>query len=360
VSPQELARQMTLLQAQAFQKLRTREYAYWMRARLSMHDVVYRHRLRDPVHRRKMGHLLDVVARFCGTVHWLRLELTQHQNSSNDATLRYLFAFARELLRVNNLQGLAAVVLVLADHFAALCRLLTPAELQELADIVLLFHSPGGGGHDVSLHHDYNEAQPLPMLLEGAPGAFQFSHSTRRHRDILFNAQSSVLPFVMPYLDGLQIIMQGGSSFVADDHDGGNGGDGGDDRQSMVSLQKMERASLVLRLVQQYQHRTYAFEPVDNIRAYVERRLQEVRPTHQHNSHTHTHTHTHTRRPGLTHGCAQGVWSMALRPLADLCREVVWAHRIDYQPQHLPQELVQFLDRSHLPMGDVLYVLNNL
>lgn len=328
VSPQELARQMTLLQAQAFQKLRTREYAYWMRARLSMHDVVYRHRLRDPVHRRKMGHLLDVVARFCGTVHWLRLELTQHQSNNdsvNDATLRYLFAFARELLRVNNLQGLAAVVLVLADHFAALRRLLTPAEFQELADIVLLFHSPCGGGHDVSLHHhDHNEA----LLIEGAPGAFQFSHSTRRHRDILFNAQSSVLPFVMPYLDGLQIIMQGGSSFAADDGDGD--GDGDDDRRPMVSLQKMERASLVLRLVQQYQHRTYAFEPVDNIRAFVERRLQE------------------------------GVWSMALRPLADLCREVVWAHRIDYRPQHLPQELVQFLDRSHLPMGDVLYVLNNL
>jgi hypothetical protein len=51
---------------------------------------------------------------------------------------------------------------------------------------------------------------------------------------------------------------------------------------------------------------------------------------------------------------------MGLRSLRDLCREVVWARNVEYKPQCLPLELVQFLDRSHLPMGDVLYVLSLL
>jgi hypothetical protein len=51
---------------------------------------------------------------------------------------------------------------------------------------------------------------------------------------------------------------------------------------------------------------------------------------------------------------------MTLRPLRDLCREVVWAHGIDHWQHNLPQELRQFLDRSHLPLGDVLFVLNSL
>jgi hypothetical protein len=122
--------------------------------------------------------------------------------------------------------------------------MLSEEEMKDLIEIVLLFHT--------------SENDTLE-------GAFHFSHSTRRHRDILFHAQSSVLPFVMPYLDGLQII-NGHGTFVKED----------ELFKRMVSLQKMERASLVLRLVQQYQHRTYAFESVDNIRAFIERRLQEV------------------------------------------------------------------------------------
>jgi hypothetical protein len=51
---------------------------------------------------------------------------------------------------------------------------------------------------------------------------------------------------------------------------------------------------------------------------------------------------------------------MSLRPLRDLCRDVVWGHRVSYRPDRLPRELVQFLDRSHLSQGDVLHVVHLL
>jgi hypothetical protein len=95
VDPKELARQMTLLQAQAFQKLRPREYAWGTRKKMSMHDFIYRYRLRDPKINRKVPNIVDMVAKFCGTVHWLRREIRTSDDAP--ATLRYLFSFVRVL-----------------------------------------------------------------------------------------------------------------------------------------------------------------------------------------------------------------------------------------------------------------------
>jgi hypothetical protein len=150
VDPAELGRQLTLLQASAFERLRPREYIYWMRSELSMGDLVFRHKLLDSAINRKMGNLVDVIARFVGSVRWLRRELREADDVP--ALLRYLFAVARvhpfhsahcvlcvlwcgrpviltdvaadivkqELFRVGNLMGLAALVLVLSPHFNAL------------------------------------------------------------------------------------------------------------------------------------------------------------------------------------------------------------------------------------------------
>jgi hypothetical protein len=206
--------------------------------------------------------------------------------------------------------------------------MLSPSEVHELTELTLLFHS--------------SESETLE-------GGFEFSHSTKRGRDQLYQTRSACLPFLGTYLHGMQIINATEAAF--------------DDDQlafvktkNMFNLQKIERLSLVrsyaltatiifiaflrdssssssvqvMKFLQQFQDRWYGYKRVDSIRTYIGQSI------------------------------AQGLRSMQLRPLGHLCREAVWRHKVDWRRHHLPSEVNEFLSQHQIRLGDVLSVLSSL
>lgn len=94
VDPRELAKQLTLLLAKEFARLRPREYAHFLRTKASLFDLIYNHKLNDAQVKRKMDHLAAIISRFCGLVHWLRREINASVGPRRAKTLNYIFRFA--------------------------------------------------------------------------------------------------------------------------------------------------------------------------------------------------------------------------------------------------------------------------
>jgi hypothetical protein len=96
VDARELAKQLTLLLAKDFARLRPKEYAYFLRTKVGLFDLIYNHKLNDAEINRKMGHLTRIIARFCGLVHWLRREIVEAgYGPRRSKTLGYMFHLAR-------------------------------------------------------------------------------------------------------------------------------------------------------------------------------------------------------------------------------------------------------------------------
>lgn len=123
---------------------------------------------------------------------------------------------------MRNLHALGAVVLVLSPHFDDLQQMLSPSDVSKLTELALLFHS--------------SETE----TLDG--GGFEFSHSTKRGRDLLYQTHSACLPFLGTYLHGMQIINATEAAFDADQLAFLK-------TKNMLNLQKMERLSLVRTIV---------------------------------------------------------------------------------------------------------------
>src|SRR3989344_3076844 len=94
VDPRELAKQLTLLLAKEFARLRPREYAHFLRTKTSLFDLIYNHKLHDARVQRKMGHLAAIISSFCGLVHWLRREINESVGPRRAKTLIHIFRFA--------------------------------------------------------------------------------------------------------------------------------------------------------------------------------------------------------------------------------------------------------------------------
>jgi hypothetical protein len=102
-------------------------------------------------------------------------------------------------------------------------QMLSLSEVNELTELAQLFHSSEG-----------------ETLDAGAP--FEFSHSTKRGRDLLYRTHSACLPFLGTYLHGMQIISATEAALEDDQEQALIRA------KNMLSLQKMERLSLVLPL----------------------------------------------------------------------------------------------------------------
>lgn len=126
VLAEDMARELTLLQGEAYGRLQPWELVWWFKARLRFHDVVLR-RDGDPEARarmeRKMPRVVQLIDQLAGIVHWVRREVDDAGRAgplNRDSALRYFFLLSQHLREIRNLNTLAAVMVALHPLFGEL------------------------------------------------------------------------------------------------------------------------------------------------------------------------------------------------------------------------------------------------
>ena len=98
---EDMARELTLLQGEAYGRLQPWELVWWFKARLRFHDVVLR-RDGDPEARarmeRKMPRVVQLIDQLAGIVHWVRREVDDAGRAGplhRTSALRYFFLMSQ-------------------------------------------------------------------------------------------------------------------------------------------------------------------------------------------------------------------------------------------------------------------------